>query len=167
MLIEGGYVVTTAHVVWPFDEVRVVFPNGADFTAAPVKSIDVLGDLAVIGPIDFSDPRKLQTPDLPRPVSISPSLRVTPSPVVFTNGEDLAVGSDLFLIGYPAESLPFPQPAISGGVLSRFREWEALEITYFQTATAIAGGQSGGGPFRACSLGCGCHASGRGIDRWR
>jgi len=87
--------------------------------------------------------------------------------VVFTNGEDLAVGSDLFLIGYPAESLPFPQPAISGGVLSRFREWEALEITYFQTATAIAGGQSGGGPFRACSLGCGCHASGRGIDRWR
>lgn len=135
---------TNAHVVWPFDEVRVVFPNGADFTAAPVKSIDVLGDLAVIGPIDFSDPGKLQTPDLPRPVSISPSLRVTPSPVVFTNGEDLAVGSDLFLIGYPAESLPFPQPAISGGVLSRFREWEALEITYFQTATAIAGGQSGG-----------------------
>ena len=67
MLIEGGYVVTNAHVVWPFDEVRVVFPNGADFTAAPVKSIDVLGDLAVIGPIDFCDPGKLQTPDLPAP----------------------------------------------------------------------------------------------------
>jgi S1-C subfamily serine protease len=73
VLIEGGYVVTNAHVVWPFDEVRVVFPNGADFTAAPVKSIDVLGDLAVIGPIDFSDPGKLQTPDLPRPVSIATS----------------------------------------------------------------------------------------------
>lgn len=67
MLIEGGYVVTNAHVVWPFDEVRVVFPNGADFTAAPVKSIDVLGDLAVIVPIDFSGPGKLQTPDLLAP----------------------------------------------------------------------------------------------------
>ena len=37
VLIEGGYVVTNAHVVWPFDAARVVFPDGTAFKKVPVK----------------------------------------------------------------------------------------------------------------------------------
>ena len=50
----------------------------------------------------------------------------------------------MLLIGYPAEFGEFPQPTITWGILSRYREWEQIGITYFQTDAAIAGGQSGG-----------------------
>ena len=36
VLVEGGYVVTNAHVVWPFQEVRVVFPDGSEYLNSPV-----------------------------------------------------------------------------------------------------------------------------------
>ena len=62
----------------------------------------------------------------------------------FLNGEDLIIGSDVYLIGYPAEGERFPQPAITRGILSRLREWKTGELTYFQTDAGIAGGQSGG-----------------------
>ena len=52
MLIEGGYVVTNAEVVWPFETVRVVFPDGSEFPDVPVTGLDLLSDLAVLGPID-------------------------------------------------------------------------------------------------------------------
>ena len=52
VLIEEGYVVTNAHVVWPFDAARIVFPDGTEFGQVPVKGWDLLTDLAVLGPID-------------------------------------------------------------------------------------------------------------------
>ena len=65
-------------------------------------------------------------------------------PLTLSDGEDLAIGSELYLVGYPAEMELFPQPTITSGILSRLREWERAGITYFQTDAAIAGGQSGG-----------------------
>ena len=121
LLIDGGYVVTNAHVVWPFDEARVVFPDGSEFLDAPVANWDLLGDLAILGPLDTSI-----------------------GPLDLVGGEDLAIGSDVFLVGYPGEAEEFPQPTISGGLISRLREWEAIGMTYLQTDAALAGGQSGG-----------------------
>ena len=46
-----------AQVVWPFESVRVVFPDGSEFLEVPVKGLDVVADLAVIGPIDTPDRR--------------------------------------------------------------------------------------------------------------
>ena len=112
---------TNAHVLWPFDKARVVFSDGSEFKDAPLLNWDLLGDLAVIGPLDTSI-----------------------SPVALTSGEDLAIGSDVYLIGYPGEADKFPQPTISKGLLSRKREWETIGMTYFQTDAPIAGGQSGG-----------------------
>ncbi len=121
VLIEGNYVVTNAHVVWPFETVRVVFPDGSEFDEAPVLNWDLMGDLAVIGPIDT---------DI--------------QPLLLVDGEDQVIGSDVYLIGYPGEVEEFPQPAISRGLISRIRQWEPIQMSYFQTDATIAGGQSGG-----------------------
>ena len=121
VLIEGGYVVTNYHVVWPYEEVWVVFPDGTELQNVTVLGWDSMADLAVLGPVDVAA-RSLKLSD----------------------GESLAPGSELFLVGYPAEVDLFPQPTITRGILSRFREWERLGMTYFQTDAAIAGGQSGG-----------------------
>ena len=121
VLIEGGYVVTNAHVVWPFGTARVVFPDGTEFEQVPVKGWDLLTDLAVLGPVDSHA-----------------------QPATLRDGENIPIGSDLYLIGYPGEYAPFPQPVIVPGILSGLRQWEPVGVTYFQTPAPTAGGQSGG-----------------------
>ena len=121
VLIEGGYVITNYHVVWPYEVVRVVFPDDKVLQNVPVVGWDSMADLAVLGPVD-----------------------VPARPSKLGDGEDLAPGSALFLVGYPAEVDEFPEPTITRGILSRFREWERVRMTYLQTDAAIAGGQSGG-----------------------
>ena len=121
VLIEGGYVITNYHVVWPYQAVWVVFPDGTELQDVPVVGWDSMADLAVLGPVDVSA----------RPLKLG-------------GGEGLPPGSELFLVGYPAEVDELPEPSITRGILSRFREWERLGMTYLQTDAAIAGGQSGG-----------------------
>lgn len=121
ILIADSYLLTNAHVVWPFEAVRVVFADGEEFLEAPVINVDLMADLAIIGPLETEK-----------------------SGVPLVNGEDLVIGTDVFLIGYPGEVNDFPQPTITRGLISRLREWEALGITYFQSDATIAGGQSGG-----------------------
>jgi hypothetical protein len=121
ILIHDGYVVTNYHVVWPFEAVRVAFPDGSEHLDAPVLNWDPLADLALIGPLE-TDVRPLELVD----------------------GENLVIGVEVFFVGYPSERDRFPQPAISRGILSRVRQWEATGITYLQSDAAIAGGQSGG-----------------------
>ena len=121
VLVEGGYVVTNAHVVWPFNAITVVFPDGSVYREVPVIGWDLLVDLAVLGPI---------------------STPVEPVPML--DGENISIGSEVYLIGYPAEVEAYPQTTMTRGILSRLREWEPVGITYFQTDAAITGGQSGG-----------------------
>jgi S1-C subfamily serine protease len=121
ILIEDGYVLTNAHAVWPFRQARLVFSDGLEQLNAPVLGWDLMADLAVIGPLSR-----------------------TRGQATLVNGENLAIGSDLFQVGYPAEVEQFPQATISRGVLSRLREWEPIGMTFFQTDAATVGGQSGG-----------------------
>ena len=121
VLIQDGYLVTNHHIVWPYKEVRVVFPDGTELANVPVAGWDPLTDLAVLGPVDVSAP-----------------------PLQLEDGEDMALGEELFLVGYPAEWELTPQASITRGILSRYREWERQGITLIQTDAAIAGGQSGG-----------------------
>ena len=121
VLISDGFIVTNAHVVWPFPSVRVVFSDGSEYLDTPVINWDLLADLAVVGPIST---------DIP--------------PVELVDGENLAIGSNVFLIGYPGEVDEFPKPTITRGLISRIRQWDAIDVTFFQTDAMIAGGQSGG-----------------------
>ena len=113
--------VTNYHVVWPHLEAWIVFPDGTELSNVPVVGWDPWIDLAVLGPVNVSAP-----------------------PLSLTDGEGMTPGSELFLVGYPAETDLFPEPSITQGILSRFREWDGWEITLLQTDAAIAGGQSGG-----------------------
>ena len=121
ILIEGGFVVTNYHVVWPYRKAWVVFPDGTEFADVQVVGFDPFADIAVLGPID-----------------------VPVSPLSLADGESMSPGSEVYLIGYPAETDLFPEPTITSGVLSRFRQWELYDLTLLQSDAAIAGGQSGG-----------------------
>lgn len=121
VLLEGGYVVTNAHVVWPYDAARVVFGDGSEFVDVPVHNVDLLADLALLGPLETGI-----------------------APARLADGEGLGVGAEVYLIGFPGENEHFPQPALARGIISRMRQWETLGISYFQADAAIAGGQSGG-----------------------
>ena len=120
-VIDGGYIVTNVHVTWPSNSVRVVFPDGTSLNGVEVFSADWLTDFALLGPVVTNAP-----------------------PVDLVDGEGLPVGSDVYLIGYPAEVEAKPQPTLTKGIISRFREWTGAGITYIQTDAAITGGQSGG-----------------------
>lgn len=121
VLLSDGYVITNAHVVWPYNSARIVFSDGPEFLNIPVLNQDLIADIAVLGPIDTD----LNHIDL-------------------SNGENLIIGSDTYLIGYPGEVEEFPKPTVTRGLISRLREWDTGQITYFQTDATVAGGQSGG-----------------------
>jgi len=121
VLVREGYLLTNGHVVWPFEAVRVVFPDGTAFDEAPVVAYDLIADLAIVGPLDVSLP-----------------------PVALVGRENLPIGSPVYTIGYPGEVEEYPQPTMAQGILARLRQWETLNLTYLQSDTAAIGGQSGG-----------------------
>lgn len=121
LLLEDGYILTAAHIVLPYEKVRVAFPDRTEFSDVPVYNLDLIADLAVLGPITTTLPGQSLTPK-----------------------EDLEIGSEVYLLGYPGEVEEFPKPTISKGLISRYRQWDTLDITFFQTDAAVAGGQSGG-----------------------
>jgi len=123
ILIERGLILTAAHVVWPQREVRVAFPGAGSTGSARVIGTDLLADLALIDVSSITD---------------------QPEPVILGNGEELDIGSTVYMIGYPAETERNPEPTISEGILSRFREWRSEEWTFIQSDAAVVGGQSGG-----------------------
>lgn len=126
ILFDERHLLTNAHVVFPFESVRVVFADGTEIQSAQVVGIDLLADLAVI--------------EIPSGVVPTPPFDLAESP----DAAELPIGTELFLIGYPAETEALPKPSITRGILSRVREWDALDIAFIQTDAAIAGGQSGG-----------------------
>jgi hypothetical protein len=118
--IAGGYILTCAHVPWPFTNVRVVFPSGAEFNVDVLNS-DPMTDMAVMGPVSASAPK----------LSLSSS-------------DDLNIGDTVFIVGYPGEGDEYPQPSLAQGLISRLRSWEAQDLMYIQTDATTTGGASGG-----------------------
>ena len=121
LLVERGYLVTNAHIVWPNDSVTVTFPNGTVIQNAPLVAWDLLADLAVLGPIN-----------------------VLAQPLALSDTAASAIGSEILVIGYPGSPGDPPQPTLSRGIVARFREWQETGLTYIQSDAAIEGGQSGG-----------------------
>ncbi len=120
VLTEGGYLVTNAHVVEPFDVVDVTFEGENAKRDVPVVGLDLSADVAVLGPI-----------------------KTDHKPVTITDPTGLDQGSDLFLVGYPGDQED-PEVTITSGVLSRRREAKQWGLSFLQSDAKIAPGQSGG-----------------------
>lgn len=103
--------------MYPFVAVRVVFPDGSEFLDVPVANVDPMAGFAVLGPIDAAAP-----------------------PLELVDGEDMAIGAELFLIVYPQEDEPYPQSVIGQGSLQSVWEPEHAGITHFQTDITVSEG---------------------------
>lgn len=121
LLVNGGYLVTNSHILWPNESVLATFPDGTVIRNVPLVGWDLLTDLAVLGPINVSAQHLVLAES------------VTP-----------AIGSEVLTIGYPGSPGNPPQPTLSRGIVSRFREWNETGLTYIQSDANIEGGQSGG-----------------------
>ncbi len=123
ILIDDSHVLTNLHVIWPEAQASVTFTNGETVADAPVVGLDWMADLALI---DVS-----KADSLPDPVSLAENV-------------ELPIGSEVYLVGYPADATRDPIPAITAGILSRIRNWEDGEMAFLQSDASISGGQSGG-----------------------
>ena len=115
-LVEGGYVVTAAHVVWPLTEVDVVFSDGTEHPNVPVVSYDQLADLAFLGPIETSAPW-----------------------VEFAYTEGQLEGDSVLNLGYARGD-----PSITRGKLEQSGNWSEADVTWVSSTAAGIGGMSGG-----------------------
>jgi S1-C subfamily serine protease len=121
LVLPDGYLLTNAHVVNPFDEVKVTIGD-EEHEAVKVVGVDLFADIAVIGPVETEA-----------------------DPVHLVDPADLEKGDELFLVGYPGEANTEDlEPTVADGILSRTRTSKTFDLHYLQTDASIGGGQSGG-----------------------
>ena len=114
ILIEGGYIVTNAQVVWPFQAADVVFADGSEFPGVPVRGLDLQADLAVLGPI----------------ASSAGGLKLV-------DGETTPKNSNVFVVGYPAKPEEFGQPSVESRLLLSIGRFGAAGIMYLHTEAQL------------------------------
>lgn len=122
IVIDGGWILTNAHVVDRFTEMRVGRSDGEDLGLHPVHAVDWVFDLALIAPVDD--------------VSLVPMERSTSA--------QLAIGSRILLIGFPDEESAAPTPTLTEGIVTRRRFVALGDFPFLQVDATIAPGQSGG-----------------------
>jgi hypothetical protein len=122
IVIEGGWILTNAHVVDRLPSVRIGRSDGIDLGDQPVYSIDWVFDLALIGPIVDE--------------GLVPMARVPSA--------DLAIGDRVLLLGFPDEASVDPTPTLTEGIVNRRRRPALGDFPFLQVDATIAPGQSGG-----------------------
>ena len=121
IVIEGGFVLTSAQAVWPHDAANIRLAGGGTFPNVPLTGMDRLLDLAVLGPIP----------------SATTELAISPQALP-------AIGSQAFLIGFASADPSVVQPSISAGLISGQRHWEPGNVTFLQSNVPVVPGQLGG-----------------------
>ncbi|HRW36681.1 MAG: trypsin-like peptidase domain-containing protein [Acidimicrobiales bacterium] len=122
VLVDGGYLVTDAHVVDPFDAVDVTFEGEARLEDVRVVAVDLVADLALLGPVDHRAPElAIEAPA----------------------GD--AQGAPAYLIGFPGDQdVDHPRAKVRDGELDGLEEDARWDLTYVRSTTRIGHGQSGG-----------------------
>ncbi len=122
VVISDDVLVTNAHVVWPDPSVSVVFQNGVVHQGR-VLALDPFVDLALV--------------DISR-------MSRKPPPITLGSVHDIAVGDDLYVLGYPAPAEFTPLPTVDVGELQSLSDWEFTGVEWFTIEAPAIGGQSGG-----------------------
>ena len=120
LVLPGPVLVTTAHVVWPYQAADVRFPDGTTSKELVVIAVDWVADLAVIDLSTADDPRLTPLTGAPPP----------------------APGDPVYLVGFPARG--DAGPVIVSGILSGSRSWPEAGLDYLESDAVVEGGHSGG-----------------------
>ncbi|HWJ61166.1 MAG TPA: serine protease [Acidimicrobiales bacterium] len=121
VLVDGGYLITNAHVVDPFDQVALRFADGEELPSVPVVGVDLIADLAVIGPIDTDRPA-----------------------LAVADPDGLSPGDEIHLVGYPGDQEDDLHVEVETGSYVRHQFPEDWGLDYLQANVDIEDGQSGG-----------------------
>ncbi len=121
-VIDGGWIVTNAHVVDRHETVLIGRSDGTELGLVPVRAVDWVFDLALVGPI--TDASLL--------------------PMTVGESASLSLGSRVLLAGFPDEDSARPTPTLTEGIVSRRRFVALGDYPFLQVDATIAPGQSGG-----------------------
>lgn len=126
LMSATGDIVTAAHVVSNASEIQIVYKNG-DVTSATIETVSNVGDVALLR---------------------AKSVPVDAVFASFGDSDDVKIGSDIFVIGFPM-GLNY---SVSQGIISGFHKQElkigkGVRIESFQTDASINTGNSGGPMF--------------------
>ncbi|MFL7869168.1 MAG: serine protease [Anaerolineales bacterium] len=122
-LIKGNYIMTAAHVVYPYKHVQVALPNGQS-ERVPVHSVDLLADLAILGPLD--DPQV-------RPLEIAFNVH-------------LMSGDSVALLGFDASqenTSTDMKPVLVEGTIVKQSSWTSEKLDFYHTDITPKEGFSG------------------------
>ena len=117
-LVEGNYVVTAAHVVWPHTFVDVVFEDGMEYSDVAVTALDHFADLAFLGPINTVAPQ-----------------------VVLGNAALEREGNTMYSLGHAEGS---EKLFATEGEFVRIKHWGEVDVVEVITSAEVIGGMSGG-----------------------
>ena len=118
-VVPNQFVITNAHVIWPESSATVKFISGLVEHNVPVLRVDLLSDIAVLGPIPSAG-----------------------NPVVFATSTP-SIGDDVIAVWFRSRSGPL---VTADGKVLRSRRWEEIGVTYDEIDAPIprGGGFSGG-----------------------
>lgn len=119
VLVDGGYLVTNAHVVEPSASVTLTFDGGKPMKDVPVVGLDLTADLAVVGPV-----------------------KTRASAATFGDPIGLEKGDDLYLVGYPGDQENDRDLTIARGLLSRRRTAGDWKLQYLQSDAKMPAGRA-------------------------
>ena len=117
-VVEGGYVVTAAHVAWPYAAADIVFEEGTKHTNVPVIGFDHHADIAFLGPINTSAPH-----------------------VELANIGDVGNESPVFALGYPVDGAEL---TVTAGEFEGVWDWTSADVMTVGSTAAGSRGMSGG-----------------------
>ena len=119
-MYDATHVMTAAHVVGDHDTVKLRFPDGMTYGNAKVVARDRMVDMALI--------------ELPSARAVQTVIAAAPT----------AIGTELYVLGYPGRTNTSPQPIFSRGLLSQASTWDDAGMRYLRTDAAGEPGVSGG-----------------------
>ena len=117
-LVEGNYVVTAAHVVWPHTIIDIVFEDGTEHEDVAVAAFDHFADLAFLGPIDTTAPH-----------------------LQLGNAKTESKGNTMYSVGHAQGS---KELFATEGEFFRLENWTDAYISEVVTSAEGIGGMSGG-----------------------
>lgn len=128
-LIEDNYILTAAHVVYPHDYMLVALPGGQE-EYVPVNSVDLMVDLAILGPIDAHGRQ---------PLELAFNKRLQPGDQVALIGFDHTVENNFVNM----------KPETKEGVIVERLTWPDMGVDFYQTDIDPTPGNSGAPLFNA------------------